>query len=92
MGMGGVHFVPQQDGSIHPILWQGPFPEDIQQRLVTFDNPKGDINNSELELATSVAQHDIMDQEKVPPPPVVQRRISFVCRHSTSATINMCLC
>jgi hypothetical protein len=63
IGMGGVHFVPQQDGSIQSLLWWCPFPADIQQRLVTFENPKGDINNSELELAASVAQHDILAQE-----------------------------
>jgi hypothetical protein len=30
---------------------------------VTFDNPKGDINTSKLELAASVAQHDILAHE-----------------------------
>jgi hypothetical protein len=28
-----------------------------------FKNPGGDINNSELELAASVAQHDILSQQ-----------------------------
>jgi hypothetical protein len=62
-GMGGVHFVPQMDGSVQPLLWRSPFPAEIQRRLVSHDNPAGDINNSELELAVSVAQHDILAQQ-----------------------------
>jgi hypothetical protein len=61
-GMGGVHSVPQLDGTVQPMLWRYPFPPIVQQRLVSFDNPQGDINNSELELAVSVAQHDILAQ------------------------------
>jgi hypothetical protein len=49
MGMGGVHFDPQLNGLIQAILWRCPFPEAVQQRRVTFDNPGGDINNSELD-------------------------------------------
>jgi hypothetical protein len=62
MGMGGVHFVPQLNGLIQTILWRCPFPETIQQQLVTFDNPGGDIKNSELELAASITQHYILAQ------------------------------
>jgi hypothetical protein len=61
--MGGVHFVPQQDGLVLTLMWCSPFPQALQERLVTFENPGGDINNSELELAASVAQHDILDQQ-----------------------------
>jgi hypothetical protein len=63
MGMGGVHFVPQHYGTVQPLLWRSPFTRAIQERLVLFDNPSGDINNSELELAASVAQHDILAQK-----------------------------
>jgi hypothetical protein len=31
--------------------------------MVTCTNPQGGINNSELELASSVAQYDILAQE-----------------------------
>jgi hypothetical protein len=58
--MGGVHFVPQKDGQVLPLLWRSPFHRAIQERLVSFDNRAVDINNSELELAASVAQHDIL--------------------------------
>jgi hypothetical protein len=46
VGMGGVHFVPHQDGSILPLMWRSPFPHTLQTRLVTFEHPGGDINNS----------------------------------------------
>jgi hypothetical protein len=62
-GMGGVHVLPQQYGSILPLMWWSPFPQAIQTRLVTFENSGGDINNSELELAASVALHDILAQQ-----------------------------
>jgi hypothetical protein len=58
--MGGVHFVPLPDGSIQPMLWRSPFPLEVQHRLVSFDNPAGTITNSDLELAASVAQHDVL--------------------------------
>jgi hypothetical protein len=62
MGMGGVRFVTQHNGLIQPMLWRCPFPEAIEQHLVTFYNPGGGINNSELDLAASIAQHDICAQ------------------------------
>ena len=34
-----------------------PFPESVRSQLVSFDNPKGDINNSDLELAGSLVHH-----------------------------------
>jgi hypothetical protein len=58
--MGGVHFVPLPDGSIQPMLWRTPFTLEVQCRLVSFDNPAGTITNSDLELAASVAQHDVL--------------------------------
>jgi hypothetical protein len=61
-GMSGVHFVPRLDGTVQPMLWRCPFPSAVQKRLVSYDNPQGDINNSELELAASVAHHDVLAQ------------------------------
>jgi hypothetical protein len=61
-GMGGAHFVPQLDGTVQPMLWRCPFPYDVQQRLISYDNPQGGINNSELELSASVAQPDVLAQ------------------------------
>jgi hypothetical protein len=45
--------------SSRPIVWRCPFPPEIQQRLHTFDNPRGTINNSELELLGSLWHHDV---------------------------------
>jgi hypothetical protein len=41
-----------------PILWRYKIPTRIQNRLVTFDNPTGDITNSDLELAGSLLQQE----------------------------------
>jgi hypothetical protein len=61
VGMGGVFFVPDaQTGTVIPHLWRETFPSDIQAELVSFDNPHGSINNSELELAGNIAQHAIV--------------------------------
>ena len=62
IGMGGVHFVPLRDGSEVPLLWRSPFPQWVRDRLVSFSNPSGDINNSDLELAGSIAHNDILAQ------------------------------
>jgi hypothetical protein len=44
------------------MLCRSPFPLEVQHRLVLFDNPAITITNSdlELELAASVAQHDVL--------------------------------
>jgi hypothetical protein len=59
-GMGGVHVFPLPDGSIQPMLWRSPFTLRVQRRLISFDNPAGTITNRNLELAVSVAQHDVL--------------------------------
>ena len=47
--------LPSKDKlSAHPIVWRVPYPHDIVNRLVTYKNPGGDINNSDLELAGCV--------------------------------------
>jgi hypothetical protein len=45
---------------IQAVLWGQIFPDHIRQRLVSFDNPTGDISNSDLELAETVAHHDVL--------------------------------
>jgi hypothetical protein len=62
-GMEGMNFVPMEDGSVDPILWRCPFPPAIASRLVSSDNPTGNITNSELELAGSVAHMDVLSQQ-----------------------------
>lgn len=60
-GMGGVCF-NLRDPSASPVLWRAPFPSDIQARVVSYDNPSGDITNSDLELAGVIAQNDVITQ------------------------------
>jgi hypothetical protein len=57
-GMGGVLFGAAEG----PVLWRAPFPADIRAEVVATDNPPGAITNSDLELAGTVAQHDIAAQ------------------------------
>ena len=50
--MGGIFY----DHNEVPHVWRQPFPADIQANLVSFDNPKGSITNSDLEQAGQLAQ------------------------------------
>jgi hypothetical protein len=60
--IGGVHFVPGTNDTIKPYLWRSPFPLKVTRQLVSTANPTGKVNNSDLELAGSVGQHDIVCQ------------------------------
>jgi hypothetical protein len=57
-GMGGVLF----DVTGGPVLWRAPFPADIRAKVVATDSPTGLITNSDLELAGTVAQHNVTAQ------------------------------
>jgi hypothetical protein len=59
--MGGVHFVPTSDKVI-PLMWRQPFPPWIRYRLSSFKNLNGDITNSDLKLAGSIAQNNVLAQ------------------------------
>ena len=60
-GMGGVHFVPTPCGTqLQPYLWRAPFPPHIVNALVSYTNPLGTITNSDLELAGTIAHHDVL--------------------------------
>ena len=61
-GMGGVWLPATTQSHIPPTLWRAQFPPHIQSRLVSHDNPHGDITNSDLELAGLLAQQDIIAQ------------------------------
>jgi hypothetical protein len=41
-----------------PVVWRTAFPPDIVADLVTFENPKGTITNSDLERAGSILHHE----------------------------------
>ena len=66
-GMGGVVLEPLETVPLrdtpeagHPILWRDTFPPDVVKDLVTYDNPRGHTTNSDLELAATVVQHDVI--------------------------------
>ena len=66
-GMGGVILappdsVPQRDTpeAGYPLIWRHPFPPDVVADLVTYNHPRGCTTNSDLELAATVMQHDII--------------------------------
>lgn len=40
-----------------PILWHEPFPPSVQVTLVSWDNPKGTVTNSNLELLAASIAH-----------------------------------
>ena len=45
-----------------PIVWRHAFPTEIQTRLVSFTNPAGSVNNSELELTGSFLHNEVAAQ------------------------------
>ena len=70
-GMGGVWFPPLRPKPLEiqyprkhqlqgPILWRARFPKQVQDLLVSQDNPRGSITNSDLELAGAVAHDDVL--------------------------------
>jgi hypothetical protein len=59
-GMGGVFFAPTPTATTQPYLWREPFPNSVQSEVVSFSNPSGTINNSDLELAGTSAHLDVV--------------------------------
>ena len=83
--IGGFHFVLLPDGSEVPLLWRAPFPQWVQDWLVSFDNPGGDINNSDLELAGSIAHNDILAQAANVTKKNYSQLLRQHCRHILTA-------
>jgi hypothetical protein len=61
-GLGGVHFIPRPNGDVVPLLWRAQWPTSIASKLVSTSNPTGTITNSDLELAATIAQFDVLAQ------------------------------
>jgi hypothetical protein len=55
-GAGGVWFPDTGP----PLLWRLPFAEDIQRRLMSWEDPTGGITNSDLELAGTILHQDVL--------------------------------
>jgi len=47
-GAGGVWFGLSKQ--LPPIVWRVEFPPEVQQQMITHDNPRGSISNSDLEM------------------------------------------
>lgn len=66
VGMGGVPLPPRSlpmrdvPTAGPPTVWQSPFDTEIAKDLITYDNPHGRTTNSNLELATTIIQHDVI--------------------------------
>jgi hypothetical protein len=63
VGMGWFHFVPLPNGQVQPLLWWSKFDDRVTSQLATFANLGWTITNSDLKLAVSVAQHDVLAQQ-----------------------------
>ena len=62
LGMGGVWLPSVTHSNLEPSLWRAKFPPEIVSELVTFENPSGSVNNSQLELAGGIAHNDVLQQ------------------------------
>jgi hypothetical protein len=60
LGMGGVWLPSVTHSNLEPTLWRAKFSPNIVSELVTFDNPSGTVNNSQLELAGVIAHNDVL--------------------------------
>jgi hypothetical protein len=60
-GMGGVWFVNGK-----ALLWQAPFPVDVQEQLVSYKNSTSKITNSDLELLGTIAHHHVLEEAGYP--------------------------
>jgi len=58
-GMGGMWLPTRLIPDGQPCVWRAPFHPNIKTNLVSHTNPRGIINNSELELAAAVLGHAI---------------------------------
>jgi hypothetical protein len=64
-GMGGVWFPYERNTP--PRVWRQAFSQEIQDRVVTHENPTGDLTNSDLELAATLAQLEVAVREFAQP-------------------------
>ena len=66
-GAGGVwfpakHLIPRQGATNQPLVWRLRWPQQIADLLVTEDNPKGTITNSDLEPAGGLLHLEALAQ------------------------------
>jgi len=59
LGAGGVWM--SGSSFLTPTVWRLEFPQDIQDRVVAFSNPTGDITNSDLEMAGLLGEYLVLE-------------------------------
>jgi hypothetical protein len=62
IGMGCTRLSPNPEYIL--LLWCAQLPPKIQHLLDTWENHTGTISNSELELATKIAEQDVLVQHR----------------------------
>ena len=65
LGAGGVWFpyssqTNQSDYEGEPLVWRLPFPEEVQNEMVSWNNPRGRITNSDMETAGTILHQDVL--------------------------------
>ena len=78
-GAGGVWLPGTKE--LAPIVWRVQWPKEVRDRLVTFENPEGDITNSDLEMAAEVLGLLVLEAN------VCLRWIHVGCCSDNSATV-----
>ena len=58
-GAGGIWTA--LDGTFSPIVWRVAWPDAIRERLVSWENPKGNISNSDLEAGGTLLQYLVLE-------------------------------
>ena len=59
LGAGGVWLAGIR--ALSPVVWRVEWPPDIQQNVVSFDNPNGTITNSDLEMAGMLIHYLVLE-------------------------------
>ena len=61
-GMGGVWFDCAK--RLPPLLWRQRFPPPVESNVVSWENPRGKLTNSDLEQAGVIAHADVLAQHQ----------------------------
>jgi hypothetical protein len=54
--------MPLPNGDLKPLLWHQAWPSSVAAKVFSTDNSGGSVTNSELELAATITQFDILAQ------------------------------
>ena len=61
--MGGVFLVPNKDDTFTPSMWRKPFEYDICESMISYNNTRGNITNSDHNLSGDIAHHNVISQK-----------------------------